>query len=158
MNNISLVPFENQHRAALKAVRVRDDQVQFSGQPEDVIDIALSNLDIHVILDGSAPVGMFRIDKNYHQDHIFADSTALGLRTFLIDQAHQGRGIAKTVASQLKEYLSHQYPTKTAVILTVNLRNSVAKNIYLHGGFIDTDAQYMAGLVGPQHILKLPLI
>ena len=157
MKDITLTPMVEHHRAALLAVRVHYDQVAFSGQPADVIGTDLPQIDTHVVLSGQCPIGMFRIDCDYHKHHLFADPASVGLRTFLIDKNHQRQGIAKAVSGRLLNYLSEHYPTKTSVILTVNLRNSIAKAIYLHGGFIDTQAQYMGGLVGPQNILKLHL-
>lgn len=155
---ITLAPYTAAHRNALMGVQVRDDQVVFSGQPSDVIDLALPQLDIHVILDGDHPVGMFRIDHAYHTHHIFAEDVSVGLRTFVIDQNAQGRGIAKLVCAALKAYLHTQYPHIRSVFLTVNLRNPAARYVYLHGGFIDTGAQFMNGLAGPQNILKLTLV
>jgi GNAT superfamily N-acetyltransferase len=155
---ITLAPYEIAHRDALLAVAVRDDQVVFSGQPHEVIDLNLPQLDMHVILENGTPVGMFRIDRAYHTHHIFAEEVSVGLRTFLIDQNAQGRGIAKAVCTQLRGYLRPLYPAKASVFLTVNLRNPAAKAVYVHGGFKDTGAQLMKGLAGPQNILKLTLV
>ncbi|MFQ1700060.1 GNAT family N-acetyltransferase [Loktanella agnita] len=141
----------------LRRVTVTDDQVVFSGQPAEVIDLADPLIDVHVILYDDQVAGMFRIDRGFHQHHRFAASTQLGLRTFLIDQRFQGRGIAKACAAQLHSYLSAQYGAAEAIVLTVNLRNPGARQVYLSGGFIDTGAQYMDGGAGPQNILTLPL-
>ncbi len=155
---ITLAPFVDAHRDRLMQVSVRDDQVVFSGQPTEFIDSDLHRFDIHVILQGDTPVGMFRIDRAYHTLMQFTEDVSLGLRTFIIDQNAQGRGIAKNVCEQLRCYLRNQYPEKRSVYLTVNLQNPAARAVYLHGGFIDTGAHYMQGQAGPQHILKLGLV
>ena len=43
---ITLAPYDIACRDALLAVAVRDDQVVFSGQPHEVIDLNLLQLDI----------------------------------------------------------------------------------------------------------------
>lgn len=153
----TLRPYDPAHRAALLALAVRPDQVPFSGQPADVIDDPAPHIDMHLIVHGAAVAGMFRINRAYHTDHLFASRNTLGLRTFLIDHALQGHGIASAACLQLRSYLAPLYPTFEAVFLTVNLRNPAARAVYLKGGFKDTQAQFMGGAAGPQHILKLPL-
>lgn len=141
----------------LRQVSVAPEQVVFSGQPAEFVDLNDTEIDVHVILHGNQVAGMFRIDRAFHMHHRFAAQSIYGLRTFLIDQRQQGRGIAKACCAQLRDYLSGHYPDAEAIMLTVNLRNPNARKAYLGGGFIDTGAQYMDGGAGPQHILKLPL-
>lgn len=142
---------------ALRQVTVAPEQVVFSGQPAEFIDLDDPLIDVHVIMYGDQVAGMFRIDRGFHRHHRFAARTQFGLRTFLIDQTLQGRGIAKGCAAQLRDYLSAQYGAAESIVLTVNLRNPGARRVYESGGFIDTGAQYMDGGAGPQHIMTLPL-
>ena len=141
----------------LRGVRVAEDQVMFSGQPSEVVDHPETGLDIHVILFDGRVVGMFRIDRGYHRSYPFAPSDGLGLRTFLIDEQMQGRGIGKACCLLLQNYLSDRYKGARTVFLTVNLGNPAARQVYLTGGFIDTGDQWPHGEAGPQHILKLKL-
>ena len=157
MTLVTLTPLTSALADPLRRVSVAPDQVVFSGQPAEFIDLNDPLIDVHVIMYGDQVAGMFRIDRGFHLHHRFAASNIFGLRTFLIDQHLQGRGIASGCAAQLQAYLSHSYPAAEAVMLTVNLRNPHARKVYLGGGFIDTGAQYMDGGAGPQHILKLSL-
>lgn len=142
---------------ALRDVRVADDQVMFSGQPAEVMDNPEPGLDIHVIEFGEQVVGMFRIDRLYHDTYPFARPNTPGLRTFLIDQKMQRRGIATACCKQLRYYLPDHYPYAAGVFLTVNLSNPSARNVYLSGGFVDTGDQWPHGDAGPQNILRLDL-
>ncbi|MFU8825294.1 GNAT family N-acetyltransferase [Yoonia sp.] len=157
MTQVSIAPMPPATQNALRGISVSAEQVNFSGQPSEVIDLDDPRIDIHVIHADDRVAGMFRIDRAFHLHHQFAASTIYGLRTFLVDQQLQGRGIAKACCAQLPDYLADHYPTAEAIMLTVNLRNPAARRAYLAGGFIDTGAQYMDGGFGPQHILKLAL-
>ncbi|WP_322895131.1 MULTISPECIES: GNAT family N-acetyltransferase [unclassified Yoonia] len=157
MTNVTIAPMTPATQNALREISVTPEQVNFSGQPTEVIDLDEPLIDIHVIHYGDQVAGMFRIDRGFHLHHRFAASTTYGLRTFLVDHRLQGRGIARECCGQLHRYLSARYPAAEAIMLTVNLLNPGARKVYLAGGFIDTGAQYMDGGFGPQHILKLPL-
>jgi len=43
------------------------------------------------------------------------------------------------------------------VVLTVNVRNQVARQLYLRHGFTDTGKLYLGGSAGPQNVLRLVL-
>lgn len=157
MTQVTIAPMTPATKEALRGLSVAEEQVNFSGQPSEVIDLNDPLVDIHVISWGDQVAGMFRIDRGFHLHHRFAASTTYGLRTFLVDQRLQGRGIATGCCAQLQGYLAQRYPDAEAILLTVNLKNPAARRAYLAGGFFDTGAQYMDGGFGPQHILKLSL-
>ncbi|KJZ19828.1 GNAT family N-acetyltransferase [Loktanella sp. S4079] len=157
MTNVTLTALTPALAEQLRQVTVADDQVVFSGQPAEFIDLNDPAIDVHVIMADDQVAGMFRIDRGFHTHHQFAARAIYGLRTFLVDQSLQGRGIAKACCAQLRAYLTDLYPEAEAIMLTVNLRNPLAYRAYISGGFVDTGAQYMDGGAGPQNILKLPL-
>lgn len=154
---VRLWPITPDAEVLLRQVTVSDGQALFSGQPADVLDLVRPEIDVHVIYWGDRVAGMFRIDRDYHVNHDFAAPDTIGLRTFVVDQHLQGRGIASAACRQLREYLRDHYKAAMAAYLTVNMRNTVARRVYLQGGFIDTDRTYLGGGAGPQHILKLIL-
>lgn len=156
-DKVTLSPLTVDLTDALRDVHVADNQVLFSGQPAEVIDHPETDLDIHVILFGERVVGMFRIDRAYHRTYPFARPDTPGLRTFLIDQKMQGRGIATACCKILRPYIASHYPSARAVFLTVNLTNPAARKVYLSGGFINTGDQWPHGDAGPQNILRLDL-
>ncbi len=43
------------------------------------------------------------------------------------------------------------------MVLTVNVRNQVARRLYLRHGFSDSGQLYLGGNAGPQHVLRLDL-
>jgi predicted GNAT family acetyltransferase len=53
--------------------------------------------------------------------------------------------------------LAADLPAARSVVLTVNVRNDVARRLYLRGGFVDTGELHLGGSAGPQHVLRLDL-
>lgn len=74
----------------------------------------------------------------------------------MIDQAHQGRGIASRAVALLPAYLRLHYHAEV-VYLTVNIANPAAIKCYINGGFTDTGDVWPKGMAGPQHIMRMPL-
>ncbi|RYH02363.1 GNAT family N-acetyltransferase [Salipiger sp. IMCC34102] len=155
--SVTLAPFAPAQRAALAALRVADAQVPFSGQPEEFLDGNPPGIDLHVIWSDGVPVGMFRIDTDFSREHRFTAPGTHGLRSVILGQQHQGRGIGSATIRALPAFMAQHYPQARILLLTVNLRNPGARKSYLNGGFTDTQAHYLGGDHGPQHILRLDL-
>ena len=154
---VTLAPLTPDLLDAVCAVQVAPEQVVFSGQPVDFLTPPDPQMDAHVILAEGAVVGFFRIDRDYAPRHDFARPGDLGLRSVIVDRAHQGRGIGSAMIRALPAYLADRYPGATDLYLTVNLRNPGARKSYLNGGFTDTGAHFLGGDAGPQHIMHMVL-
>jgi GNAT superfamily N-acetyltransferase len=75
----------------------------------------------------------------------------------MVDQAQQGKGIAKAMFAALPDHLRAGYPDATEAYLTVNCNNPRARHGYLTGGWGDTGDLYLDGGYGPQHVMRLSL-
>tara|TARA_R110001606_G_scaffold25866_1_gene83847 strand:- start:1125 stop:1307 length:183 start_codon:yes stop_codon:yes gene_type:complete len=53
----------------------------------------------------------------------------------------------------LPNYLGEAYPNHSTIFLSVNSQNPIAIELYLKGGFEDTNTLYHGGREGPQHIM-----
>ena len=155
--HVTLAPYTPDQREAVCALAVAPEQVVFSGQPVDFVTRPDADMDIHVIRADDQLVGIFRIDLDFARIHDFARPGDLGLRSVIVDSAHQGRGIGSAMIRALPGYLADHYPGATDLYLTVNLRNPGARKSYLNGGFTDTGAHYLGGDAGPQHIMHMAL-
>ncbi len=107
--------------------------------------------------DGGEVVGFFKTDRDYAKRHDFAPPGIPGLRGMLIGAQYQGKGYGRAVMAALPAYLAGVFPGKSAILLTVNCTNPLARHVYLAGGWRDTGALYQGGRTGPQHILQLDL-
>ena len=153
---VTLAPLPRDRLSEVAHFTLPPDQAPFSDLPLTVMDTGAAR-DGHVILADGEPAGFFAIDRDYGAHHDFAPEGALGLRMFSVNHADQGRGIASAGVAALRGYLAAQYPGWDWCYLTVNCRNPAAIRVYEKGGFEYTDALYLGGDLGPQHIMRLPL-
>jgi RimJ/RimL family protein N-acetyltransferase len=154
---VTLAPLDPAITAAVRGIRVAEQQVVFSRQPADILDKPEAGATPYAIMLDGAPVGMLRIDTGFHLNHDFAAPDTPGVRSFIVGTGVQGRGIGSAASAALPALARRLYPAATAFYLTVNLRNAPAQRAYLRGGFRDTDAHYLLGDAGPQHIFRMDL-
>lgn len=152
---ITLAPVRPEDQPRVAHIATAPEQEVFAGTVAEAFAEDPARFDLHLIAEAGTPVGLFKIDRDYAQTMPIAAPGALGLRAFMIDRAHQGRGIATQAVRALGPYLRGQYPNHTTVDLTVNHRNGVARACYLNGGFTDTGADWPHGKAGPQDLLRL---
>ena len=138
-------------------LRVAPDQQRFSGTVREAFDAGEAEVDFHGIFDGEDAVGFFKIDRGYSKSYGFAAPSDLGLRAFLIDLRHQGKGIGRRACRALPAHLAPLYPCAGTLWLTVNVINLPAIRSYRSGGFEDTGEIWPKGAAGPQHIMRCAL-
>ena len=152
---IKIEKMTSQHLGELITLGLDESQVKFVGTIDDILTMINAQIRPYVITVENQVVGFFLIDTVYKKNNDFVTSKSLGLRKFFIDNKHQGNGYAKQTLNLLPDYLAVTYPNHTDVYLTVNVKNNVAKNLYLKNGFQDTEELYLGGPSGPQHVMKL---
>ena len=103
-------------------------------------------------------VGFFRLDFDRRRVSEYAgQGDYCGLRGYLIGRGHQGRGYGRAAIPAIYDLMREKHPDVAQLVLTVNLRNTVAISAYLKAGFHDTGEVYYGGDSGPQHVFFLPL-
>lgn len=139
----------------VSGVAIHPDQIRFAGTVKEAFDTAESKVDFHGLFEDDTAVGFYKIDHAYDRTLAGRGSPLLGLRAFMIDHRHQGRGLATQAVRGFAQYLMPLYPGYDALWLTVNLANPIALRAYLRGGFKDTGEIRPEGGAGPQHILRM---
>lgn len=139
----------------LLSLSVHEDQKKFVGTISDALEATTDRVHMHLVLADDLVVGIFLVDLSYPEKYEFSSLNSLGLRAYMIDARHQGKGFGTTAIKLLPAYLKETYAEHSQIFLTVNCRNPVAHRCYLNGGFIDTEQLYLGGAAGPQHIMKL---
>ena len=147
---------EDTELARVSQLGVAKAQLPFVGSIEFILQNRSSGAHCYGIMQGKALIGFFIVDTCYARSHAFAKEDELGLRSFLIDRAQQGKGLGRRATAMLKSFLRETYPAYQSVALTVNRRNGVARHCYLEAGFSDTGKLYN-GPAGPKHILRMGL-
>lgn len=151
---VKIEKMTTQHLAEVITLSVVEEQKKFVGTIDEILASANAQIRPHVILVEDKIVGFFLIDTTYAKTYDFTgQSNSIGLRSFFISKEHQGKGYAKQAILALPNYLSEAYPHHSKIFLTVNCQNPIAKELFLKGGFEDTNALYHGGAAGPQHIM-----
>jgi len=154
---IRIVPIQLSDWDRVAHLTVSEPQRAFVSTMAELYDIAAPDFHFHAIEADGVVVGFFNLDIAYGERYDFAEPGELGLRSFLIDGAQQGRGYGKAACLALVSYLQRHYPSHPAIVLTVNCRNPGAYKAYRSAGFDDTGELYHGGAAGPQHIMRMTL-
>lgn len=137
----------------VRSIAVHDDQVKFVGTAKEFLADSDDATHLHVIKHNDQVVGCFKIDIAYAESYDFCIEGSIGLRAFLIDAKHQGRGLGTLAVKALLPYLKENYANYPRIYLTVNAKNPAAHSCYQKAGFHETGEQYLGGAAGPQHIM-----
>src|SRR5687768_6777407 len=97
IETITLMPYLPEHQHQLSQFYLPDTQTPFSALPDESLKYCREDCDRHpiVILAKGIPVGFFVLHIGENITRFTSDKKAILLRGFLIDQKHQGKGIAK---------------------------------------------------------------
>ncbi len=143
-------------RDAVLRVRVRPEQDRFVSPPAHTLPDAeqCPGSEPMAILLDTAVVGYYRIERSARslagRDE---DADALGLRSFQLDAACQGRGLGVTAMEALLADLTQRHPQARRIVLMVNCANAAALALYRRAGFADSGTLYHGGRSGPQYLL-----
>ncbi len=151
---LSIEPLREAHYPQLEQLGVTAQQLEFVGSLDEILGMLSDTVHPHVVVHKDQVVGFFLLDICYWYEHAFCPKNGLGLRAYFIAQQFQGLGYGAQALDELVNYARYAYKRKSAVYLTVNCRNDLAKACYLKSGFVDTDELYMGGSIGPQHIMR----
>ncbi|TBR35781.1 MULTISPECIES: GNAT family N-acetyltransferase [Dyella] len=147
-------------RAAVLALSVRPEQAAFVGPVQvSLLDAeqCAGSTPMAILRDG-VPIGYYRIEHAASSvvDRDF-EVPSIGLRSFFIDTAWQGRGLGQPVMTALIRDMATRHHEARQVVLTVNCRNTAALALYCRAGFVQHGGLYHGGRAGPQHVLVRPL-
>ncbi len=155
-DGLAPVPPSGPLREAALRLAPHPAQEEFSGRADQTLPLAERDPARHpyVRLEGGAPVGFLVLDETPSAADPSAD---LLLRGFFVDAGAQGRGVATRAVAALPDVVRRDFPAARTLVLTVNVRNPVARGVYVRGGFVDAGELYLGGSAGPQHVLRLEL-
>ncbi|ASS94417.1 GNAT family N-acetyltransferase [Peribacillus simplex] len=139
----TLTPYLPEHRHMLSQFYLPDTQTLFSALPKESLKYCREDCDRHpiVILAEGIPVGFFVLHIGENITPFTNDKKAILLRGFLVDQKHQGKGIAKKALQILPEFAKGIFPNKDLIVLAVDVSNVIAKTLYTRSGYQDTGIQ-----------------
>ncbi|WP_318477755.1 GNAT family N-acetyltransferase [Photobacterium leiognathi] len=150
---IEIKPFTNRDENAVNRIVVPKSQVRFASTVEDFIASATETMHLYVIYYHGEIIGFFKLDIVYSEQMKFCPINTLGLRTFVISQHYQGKGIGTAVIKRILHYTAVYYARYDAIYLTVNSKNPAAKRCYEKSGFQLTGDLFLEGDFGPQEVM-----
>jgi ribosomal protein S18 acetylase RimI-like enzyme len=142
--------------AAIAALRVKPGQDAYAGDPALGLRMALDDPlgEAMAVLDGDTVIGFYRLD--FSPNAVIGRGTGapgVGLRAFVIDAAHQGRGIGARAALALCADIARRHPQRRLVLLLVHCRNTAGVATYRRAGFVDSGQLFAGGNAGPQRLM-----
>ena len=146
--------------AAVLALRPLPEQERFSIPAAETLTAAAADPDRtpFAVVARGVPVGFGVLDRRgYLADLLDDPASAVLLRAFYVDAAHQGRGYGTAAARRARELAAALVPSARLLVLTVNEANPAARAAYARAGFADTGARYLGGAAGPQRVLVAAL-
>jgi len=156
---IELCLYRPEHRSALLALSLPEDQRAFTSTPAQVLERVAGdpNRTPVTILDGAEPIGFFLLCVGEHRDKYLPepDPTAVALTALSVTPARQGQGVGLSAMVQAAPFVQAQFPQAKRLILAVNQRNPIALRLYARAGFVISHTR--EGPVGPQWVMEREL-
>lgn len=156
---ISIEKYSDKWKSQIGFLSVKQEQAEFTvSNVNDFVPTLQQHEHPFLVIENDKVVGFFLLDLSYSETYNFGNRKALGIRSLLIDQRSQGKGIATQAIKLLPDYVRSNYPDFQVLQLTVNCRNKAAYQCYCKCGFEDTGKLYLGGPAGPQHIMQREIV
>lgn len=159
---IQLRALQDDHKAALLAYQLPEEQLPFTALPETVFErIAARNaqndfsaIPVSILLQ-EQPVGLFVLDRGADLELWTANKQAVFLRSLSINPDFQHQGIGRQAMQGLPQFIANLMPELSIneIVLGVNLNNKAAQSLYRRIGFNEYGFNMNAPFVG-QIIMK----
>lgn len=153
--SVSLAPLTRDQGDTVRHLDVTEAQCAFVAPIDQMLAEPTPGVDFHVIRDGAAVVGFFKIDPPGVSTFDWVGPDEIGLRGLLVGAQFQGHGHGRAFAAALPGYLARQYTAPRAT-LAVDEANPVALRLYLANGWKDAGVT-ITGRAGPERVLQLAL-
>lgn len=157
MAKATLMPLGRDDYDRVRHITVQPEQIVYSGTVAMAFSQDEPGIDFHAVMHRQSIAGFFKIDHKFPDTYDFCEAGDIGLRAFMIDRSHQGKGIGMAAAQAMRSYLAGTYSNARQLVLTVNMRNTAAVRCYQQAGFLSNGDVYSGGLAGPQYVMRLSL-
>ncbi|WP_027963990.1 GNAT family N-acetyltransferase [Halalkalibacillus halophilus] len=149
---VKLSHYSTEHQKALDSFVLPEDQIKFTALPNKYTEVEEGQHRI-VILNNSKPVGFFLLHATARVKDYSDNPKAMLLTSLSINQAAQGKGVAKQAMTQLREFVKREFPSCDELVLAVNHKNIAAQKLYEKVDFQDTGRR-VYGPIGEQFVMS----
>lgn len=142
---VTLDFYKLEYEPHLKDYYLPEEQQRYTSYPLDAVKKCETDNERYsiIILNNNIPAGFFVLHGWEGVKAYSNNREAILLRTYSVNSAYQGKGIASTSIQLLPSFVKEHFPNKTEIILAVNRRNEKALHVYLKNGFIDKGVRVM---------------
>lgn len=160
LDEVSLRPVALSDRLAIKQLTLDPEQEQFAGSVDTIFDTLQSSRYPQLehpfaIVVREKTVGFFILREKQALPE-WAPCDVVTLHSFRICRACQGKGYGRAGADLAISWVKRERAGVRLLMLAVNVRNVVAKSLYLKAGFLDT-GEIFRGPIGDQNILAVEI-
>lgn len=153
---IKLLPYSALHYDDLVGYELDEDQKPFTISPKENLKTLTilaepEKTPVTIALQDKA-VGFFILDSGPDKQQLTENPNALLLRSLSINPHYQGKGYGKQAMTICDEYVQDYLKSCDEIVLSVNLKNTRAYQMYLKAGFTDT-GNIIGGKNGLQHVM-----
>jgi RimJ/RimL family protein N-acetyltransferase len=137
--------FDEHFREKIEGYEITEEQLQFTGKPQDCIQLSAADPDRFsiVAIEDDQLVTYFDLHINEGPKPYSNNEHAILLRAFSTDARFLGRGHAKQSLLLLPSFVKKHFAGINEIVLGVNLRNETAQGLYKKCGFVDEGVRLM---------------
>lgn len=143
--NIELHFFSENHLEDLKYI-LNENQLAFVKPPNFALRRAKGKRGEEfslTILFNKRPIGFLALDFSNDKFSLCENKNAVMLRSLSINPEFQGKGIAKAAMLKIGDFVKIHFPKCDELILSVNIRNKTAYQLYVKSGFSYTGKEVL---------------
>ena len=160
LDDIELRPVPISDRAAIRRLVLDPEQEQFAGFVDAIFDDLQNSRhpDLEhpfAIVARGMWIGFFILRERQALPD-WAPRDVITMHSFRVCRTHQGKGYGRAGSDLAVAWVRHNRSDVRQLMLAVNVRNVVAKSVYLRAGFVDT-GEVFQGPIGDQHIMTVDI-
>lgn len=155
-----MVKLDKYHRTnfdALNAYKLSKSQSDFTASIHYCVNERKDEEDplktIVTVLYNNRPVGFFVLDRGKDKLVLTDNSASILIRSFSINPSYQRKGIGTKAMVLVPQFLKKHIPDINEIVLSVNVKNKNAYQVYINAGYIDNN-KTIVGKMGGQHVLS----
>lgn len=138
--------YNEQFRNAIENYKLTEEQLHYTGHPNECIELSNKDSDRHSILaiEDEKLVTFFVLHKSEEVVKLYSNNNnSILLRSFSTDSRYQGMGYATRALMLLPEFIKKHFNGTDEIVLAVNVKNEAAQRLYKRCRFIDSGVRKM---------------
>lgn len=139
----------------IQTYQLTEENLQYTKHPCEAVKTAIENQyqTCFGLFEGEVLVSFFVLHENDGPLEYTSNPHAILLRSFSTDTRFTRRGYAKAALTEMERYVKVLDPIINEIVLSVNVQNFAAQQLYEAFGFVDTEKR-VDGRNGPLMVMS----